>query len=317
MWAVIKENYTHSRVSEPAGGWPLLTAGALLVAAALLLAACSGATDQGQEPEGPRDIDQTAELGQPGGLPTGEAQQASSGGQIWRPAPGTTWQWQLSGEPIDRSFDVDMFDIDLFESDAELVAALKDRGRRVVCYLSAGSWEEFRPDADQFPASVIGKDYEGWSGEKWLDIGQIELLAPIMRSRLDQCAAKGFDGIEPDNIDGYQADSGFSLTYDDQLKYNIWLADEAHARGLSIGLKNVPEQVEDLLTHFDWALTEDCFDQGWCGQLLPFINAGKAVFAAEYTDTGVDLDRACRQAKELKISLIMKNRELDAARSGC
>lgn len=223
----------------------------------------------------------------------------------------------MSGEPIDQSFDVDVYDIDLFESDAELVAALRQSGRRVVCYLSAGSWEEFRPDAREFPASVIGKDYEGWAGEKWLDIRQIELLVPIMRSRLDQCAAKGFDGVEPDNIDGYQADTGFSLTYEDQLRYNIWLANEAHSRGLSIGLKNGPEQVEDLLARFDWALTEDCFDQGWCGQLLPFIDAGKAVFAAEYTDTGVDLDLACSQAKELKISVIVKNRELDAARRGC
>ena len=308
---------THSRASEPAVGQSLLAVGALLVAAALLMAACGGPGDRGQEAAGPYDVEQTAEIGKRGGLPAGDAQQASRQGQIWQPAPGTTWQWQLSGEPIDRSFDVHMYDIDLFESDAELVAALSERGRRVVCYLSAGSWEEFRPDAGQFPASVIGKDYAGWPGEKWLDIRQIELLAPIMRSRLDQCAAKGFDGIEPDNIDGYQADTGFSLTYEDQLRYNIWMAQEAHARGLSIGLKNVPEQVEDLLAHFDWALTEDCFDQGWCGELLPFINAGKAVFAAEYTDTGVDLDQACGQATELKISVIMENRELDAARGGC
>ena len=217
----------------------------------------------------------TTEIGEPGELPAGDAEQASRQAEIWQPAPGTTWQWQLSGERIDQSFDVDMYDIDLFENDAELVATLGQGGRRVICYLSAGSWEEWRPDARQFPASVIGKDYEGWSGEKWLDIRQIELLAPIMRSRLDQCAAKGYDGIEPDNIDGYQADTGFSLTYDDQLRYNIWLANEAHARGLSIGLKNVPEQVDDLLAHFDWALTEDCFYQGWCGELLPFINAGR------------------------------------------
>ena len=309
---------TPSITSELTARRSSLAAGALLVAVALFAAACGGGPrDRGQEVEVPRDVEQTAEIGKSGGLPAGDAQQAFRLGQIWQPAPGTTWQWQLSGEPIDQSFDVDMYDIDLFDHDAALVAALGEKGRRVVCYLSAGSWEEWRPDAPQFPASVIGKDYEGWSGEKWLDIRQIELLAPIMRSRLDQCAAKGFDGIEPDNIDGYQADTGFPLTYEGQLRYNIWLANEAHARGLSIGLKNVPEQVDDLLAHFDWALTEDCFDQGWCDQLLPFINAGKAVCAAEYTDTGVDLDQACRQAKDLKISLIVKDRELDAARRGC
>ncbi len=66
------------------------------------------------------------------------------------------------------------------------------------------------------------------------------LLAPLMRARLDLCQAKGFDAVEPDNIDGYQVDggTGFPLTAGDQLRYNRWIAAEAHCRGLSIGLKN-------------------------------------------------------------------------------
>ena len=88
-------------------------------------------------------------------------------------------------------------------NDASVIAALHTQGRKVVCYVSVGSWEDWRPDADRFPTSVIGEDYEGWPGENWLDIRQIELLAPVMRARLDLCRVKGFDGIEPDNIDGY------------------------------------------------------------------------------------------------------------------
>ena len=44
-----------------------------------------------------------------------------------------------------------------------------------------------------------------------MDIRRIDLLAPVMDARLDQCASKGFDGIEPDNIDGYTNDTGFPL----------------------------------------------------------------------------------------------------------
>ena len=235
----------------------------------------------------------------------------------WKPAVGATWQWQLEGLSIDRSFDVDMYDIDVFDNDASTVAALHAQGREVVCYISAGSWEDWRPDADQFPASVLGKDYEGWSGEKWLDIRQISRLAPIMRARFDQCKAKGFDGIEPDNIDGYTNDTGFPLTYQDQLNYNIWLANEAHARGLSIGLKNDGDQVGDLLSHFDWALTEDCFADEWCADVEPFVAAGRAVFAAEYTDTGITLGDFCPQAATMKFSAILKHRDLDAWRQAC
>ena len=138
-----------------------------------------------------------------------------------------------------------------------------------------------------------------------------------MRTRLDQCRDKGFDGVEPDNIDGYTNDTGFQLTYSDQLAYNRWLALEAHRRGLSIGLKNDAEQAADLVGYFDWALTEDCFAEGWCEAMAPFIGAGKAVFAAEYTDTGITLDDFCAPATDLGFSVILKHRELDAWPVAC
>ena len=101
---------------------------------------------------------------------------------IWKPAVKTSFQWDLT-DHVDQTVDADVFDIDLFENDKEVINALHDKGRRVICYISVGSWEDYRPDKDLFPDSVIGKDYQGWSGEKWLDIRQIELLAPIMRDR--------------------------------------------------------------------------------------------------------------------------------------
>lgn len=159
-------------------------------------------------------------------------------GGWWQPGDDTIWQWQLVSV-IDQYFDVDMYDVDLFETDTSVVQALQDQGRAVICFVSVGSWEDWRPDTNQFPAKIIGSDHLGWPGEKWLDIRQIDLLAPIMRARLDECAGKGFDGIEPDNMEAYTNDIGFPLTYEDQLTYNIWLAEEAHARGLSIGLKTM------------------------------------------------------------------------------
>jgi len=236
---------------------------------------------------------------------------------LWQPAPGLTWQWHLSNPPVDLSVDAQVYDIDLFDNDASVIQALHARGRKVICYISVGSREDWRPDADQFPPQVLGKDYEGWPGEKWLDVRRIDLLAPIMRLRLDQCAAKGFDGVEPDNIEIYDNDTGFPLTYGDQLAYALWLANEAHARGLAIGLKNASDTVADALPHYDFAVAEDCFVQGWCADLLPFITAGKPVFAAEYTDTGVDFPAACTWGREHQFSFIQKDRDLTAFRITC
>ena len=238
-------------------------------------------------------------------------------GDWWRPALGLSWQWQLSGAPVDQSVEAQVYDVDLFETDAETVAQLHARGRKVICYLNVGAWEQGRPDADLFPPSVIGKDYVGWEGERWLDIRQIEALAPVMRARLDLCRSKGFDGVEPDNIDGYEADTGFPISLDDQIAYGRWFVREAHQRGLSIGLKNDPAQAAVLLAEYDWALTEDCFAQGWCGQIQPFIAAGKAVFAAEYTDSGMTLERFCADARALGFSAILKHRDLDVYRESC
>lgn len=235
----------------------------------------------------------------------------------WRPTVGLTWQWQLSEPPVDTSVDAEVYDIDIFDNDATVVAELHAKGRKVIGYINVGSWEDWRPDKDQFPAEVLGAHYEGWPGEKWLDIRRIDLLAPIMRARLDVCKAKGFDAVEPDNMEIHSNGSGFPITYDDQLKYALWLAEEAHQRGMSIGIKNAADQVEQLIDHYDFAIIEDYFFYGWQEKMLPFIQAGKPVFAAEYDDTGVDFAAACKKARELGFSVIQKHRILTAYRVTC
>jgi len=231
----------------------------------------------------------------------------------WRPSPGTSWQWQLSGA-IDTSIDAEMYDIDLFDGPQGVIDQLHAAGRTVICYFSAGSYEDWRPDAADFPQSVLGEPLEGWPGERWLDIRQIDLLSPIMSARLDLAQSKGCDGVEPDNIDGYANQTGFQLSADDQLAYNRWLAEQAHLRQLSIGLKNDLDQVTDLLPHFDWALNEQCFQYNECDLLLPFIQAGKAVFGVEYE---LEPDAFCSQANALDFDWLKKNLELDAARISC
>ena len=232
---------------------------------------------------------------------------------VWKPRPGTSWQWQLTGT-IDTSFDVDMYDIDLFDSSASLIEQLHNDGRIVICYFSAGSWEDWRPDADKYPSSVKGKALEGWPDEKWLDIRNIDVLGPLIDARLDMAVSKGCDGVEPDNVDAYTNDSGFPLTANDQLQFNRWLAEHAHARELSVGLKNDLDQVSQLVDDFDWALNEQCFEYDECDMLLPFVKAGKAVFGVEYE---LDTAEFCAQANAMDFDWLKKNYDLDAERESC
>ncbi|MCS6907258.1 MAG: endo alpha-1,4 polygalactosaminidase, partial [Anaerolineales bacterium] len=152
--------------------------------------------------------------------------------KIWQPQPGLSWQWDLSSERPSIASEAQVYDLDLYVAQ-ELLDALKQRGVRLICYISVGSWEAWRPDAAQFPPEVLGKDYEGWQGEKWLDIRRIDKLAPIVQARLDLCAAKGFDAVEPDNMEVSSNDSGFPIRVEDERRYALWLAEQAHQRHLA------------------------------------------------------------------------------------
>ena len=233
----------------------------------------------------------------------------------WHPSAGLSWQWQLTGK-LDLDLQTDVIDIDL-DVGTSVVDYYHQKGTKVICYISVGSYENWRTDADQFPDDVLGNDYEGWSGEKWLDIRRIDLLAPVMLARLDECAAKGFDGIEPDNMQIWDNDTGFPLTYEDQLRYAIWLAEEAHKRGLAIGQKNAPDQTKDLVDLYDFAITEDAFYYDWAEEMAPYVDAAKPVFAAEYTDLPGDFKDFCTQSKDLGFSIILKHRDLDVWLETC
>jgi hypothetical protein len=223
----------------------------------------------------------------------------------------------LTGQ-VDTTYDVQMYDVDLFETPQETIDVLHGDGRIVICYFSAGSFENFRPDKASFPKAVKGKRLDGWPGERWLDIRNLGVLGPIMEARLDLAVNKGCDGVEPDNIDGYTNRTGFPLTGADQLAYNVWLSAEAHERGLSIGLKNDLEQIPDLVDDFDWILNEQCYQYNECDTLLPFIAAGKAVFGVEYREEGGDPRKYCKLAAAAGYSWLVKTYDLgDSPPSPC
>lgn len=126
----------------------------------------------------------------------------------WMPHVNATWQIILSHPPTISSEDtftipdVDIFDIDLFDTPVETIKRLHDLGKKVICYFSAGSYEMWRPDASEFEAADLGKELDGWPGEKWLKLSS-KNVQRIMKNRLEMAKQKGCDGVDPDNVDGY------------------------------------------------------------------------------------------------------------------
>jgi len=247
----------------------------------LFLAACGGGADSGSTPQQTPVAESPAAPAQP-------AQAAR-----WTPSLDDRWQWQLKGT-LDTRHDVAVYDVDLFDTPQQTIDALHAQGRKVVCYFSAGSAENWRADHARFAEADQGQPLDGWPGERWLDTRSANVRT-IMQGRLDLAVDKRCDGVEPDNMDAFDNNPGFALDGDTQLDYNRFIAREARARGLAVGLKNDVAQLDALEPDFDFAVNEQCHEYDECGRYRVFTSRGKPVFNAEYKAVWVN-DAAARAA---------------------
>ncbi|KIW10386.1 hypothetical protein PV08_11348 [Exophiala spinifera] len=242
---------------------------------------------------------------------------------LWQPVVGVSWNYQLL-KPISLLQTVDakpkLWAIDLFDNNATTITVMQGKGHRIICYFSAGSYENWRPDAASFKPSDLGNDLDGWPGEKWLNLSSPN-VRKIMKARLDLAVRKGCDGVDPDNVDGYDNDNGLDLTEADSVDYVMFLANEAHGRNLSIGLKNAGAIIDGVIDCMEWSVNEQCVAYDECDTYQPFIQHHKPVFHVEYpkgTETSnnkpvsaATKKKYCQAEDEAGFSTILKNINLD------
>jgi hypothetical protein len=227
------------------------------------------------------------------------------------------WQWELD-HPLSLTSSTDLgtghaaangdqppatdptvYDLDGFDTSAATVAALHIRGDKVVCYIDVGTYENWRPDATSFPAALLGQS-NGWPGEKWLDTNpagpDYTTLQAIMTARFQLCASKGFDAVEPDNMDGSENSTGFAITNAQQDTYDEWMAAQVHTLGMSVAQKNFEDQSSVLQPFFDFVIEEQCFQYKDCADLSPYTGSSKAVLEVEYADQGANPASYCPTA---------------------
>jgi len=236
-----------------------------------------------------------------------------STGSWWKPTASSpiSWNWVIGNNPNTPYQKVNVYDIDGFNNTTATISALHAQNSKVICYIDVGTYEPGRSDINLIPSVDIGSPVQGWPGEKWLNVADINGLKPLVTSRMQMCLSKGFDAIEPDNIDGYTNSSGFPLSAANQLAYNEFLATTAHGLNLSIGLKNDVGQTTELQPYFDWMLDEECNKYGECATLVPFTAANKAVFNAEYTSDGETTAMFCANDATAHINGVLFDLNLD------
>jgi hypothetical protein len=121
-------------------------------------------------------------------------------------AVGQKWQIILSEPPIVTNtskvvpLDALVWDIDTVDTDAGVIGALHAQGKIVICYFSAGTYESWRPDANQFTAADKGASLAPqWPDENWLNTKSANVRR-IMSARIELAASKGCDAVDPDNV---------------------------------------------------------------------------------------------------------------------
>ena len=161
-------------------------------------------------------------------------------GSCWKPTIGMDWQWQLSCDTAKTCTNLDV-KVPFYVIDA--VGILLPRWPR---FTSGGSmrtatWILARgrkraPTRPNSPRAFWSKRYVGWPHERWLDIRQLGILAPIMIARMQVCVEKGFDGVEFDNVQDWDNPTGIAITQGGSAYYTAWMANQAHTMGLSASL---------------------------------------------------------------------------------
>ena len=186
-----------------------------------------------------------------------------------------SWSIQYEGRIVPRGKDYHI--VDLFEVSSAEIASLRSSGSRPIAYFSS-QYENWRPDAGKFPPSALGKPLGGWPGERWVDTASPAVRA-IMVARLDLARSRGFYGVDIDNVDGYDSGTGFRYGRREASEWVLFLAREAHARGLKFGLKNAPELISSVRGSIDYYVNEEGHEQGFIGI---YRNLGRPVFNIEY-----------------------------------
>ncbi|ORY15718.1 glycoside hydrolase superfamily [Clohesyomyces aquaticus] len=262
----------------------------------------------------------------PGSTPTSGPVPTPTNTLAWKPSVNDTWQIillsniELATDATSVTPNVSIFDIDLFTNPKETIDTLHRLGKKVICYFSAGSFEPNRPDSGDFLPSDIGADLEGWPGEKWLRLGS-ENVRKIMKKRVELAAEKGCDGVDPDNVDGYQNKNGLNLTAEDSISFMSYLSNITLPHNLTLGLKNAGDIITQVLPITHFSVNEQCVENSECDTFHAFIDAGKPVFHIEYpSGAGSDLKEDmvkhfCENSGDAKgsdgFSTVLKKMDLD------
>lgn len=133
-----------------------------------------------------------------------------------------------------------------------------------------------------------------------------DVLAGIVGAWIDQCADRGFQAVELDNMDAYRL--GGDLSTDSVIAYLKLLIDRAHAAKLEVGQTNEADLAKRAKeAGADFAIIDGCGQHDECAVYQAVY--GDRVFDIEYEPAG--LHAACRISGG-RFSVILRDLDVSA-----
>lgn len=195
-------------------------------------------------------------------------------------------------------------------------------GRYSICYVNSFQtqpgtlrwWKKKHPSLLlRDGAGRLVRD-PGWPDEVLLDIrtsSQRAELGALHRDWFAQCARKGFQAVEPDNLDSWTR-SAHRLKKPHAISFARRLVREAHRAGLAIAQKNTPQLSRNALG-FDFAVAEECELYRECGSYVRVY--GTRLIEIEYTDNGRGAFRRACRVRAGQASILLRDRALSPSSS--
>ncbi|MCD9875921.1 endo alpha-1,4 polygalactosaminidase [Streptomyces guryensis] len=157
--------------------------------------------------------------------------------------------------------------------------------------VQAGAEREWDSDLMLHDAKASVVYDKAWD-EAILDIrtdAKRQRIAAKLNSWIDECAAKGYKAVEPDNYDTFTRYPQYLKSGQAEALMKL-LSAHAHHKGLAIAQKNALELVSDRTSvGLDFAMVEECAEWNECGEFAEAF--GDNVLVVEYTAKG--MAKAC------------------------
>jgi hypothetical protein len=204
-----------------------------------------------------------------------------------------------------------------------------------ICYVNAFQTQADeagvdRPDEkSNWPPHLVltelGDD-PNWGGEYLIDISTAdkreEAAAYVLEHMTSECADKGFNAVEFDNLDSWTRFDGTPVADEvpfekrEAVLYAELLVDDAHDLGLAAAQKNTTDLTRgEARTQigFDFAIAEECGRWKECGYYSSLY--GNLVFVIEYRLK--DFKKDCKKKKLRKrLSIILRDINVTQPGSG-